>query len=515
MVAGPPTPAAPGAAERIRDRVREAIGGDRFAASFEHKSLFRIEDGELEVAVPNKILAGLLERRFGTLLREVAAGESGPMPVRFCVATDLFGPHAESAGDGAAAAESPAPKPLPHPQMAARRANPLARHSPVERYQLESFVVGESNRLAYNAAVGMAEDDSAARSCSPLFLHGPCGVGKTHLLSGVALRYKQRHPGATVRVTSGETFMNEYVAAVRAGDVEKFRRVFRRVDLLCVDDVHFLSNKQSTQGELLHTFDEIERCGARVVLASDEHPRYIKSFSAALVSRFMSGMVAEIKPPDADLRERVVRMFARARSLPLEDAAVRVLVERTAPVPGQAPTSVRDVEGLITKIDALHRLLPENGRAAEGGAVQGAGAVDGDRIGVIAVERALGGPSGDDGEPYRSARPVRVEAIIAHTCAALAIESTDLSGKTRHKRVVLARAVITHLARQMTTLSYPEIARSLGRPNHSTVITAHQRLARQIETDESIDAPGLPEARTVTSLIRQVSAAARSGAARR
>jgi len=131
------------------------------------------------------------------------------------------------------------------------------------------------------------------------------------------------------------------------------------------------------------------------------------------------------------------------------------------------------------------------------------------------VERALGHAGGstvvDPGAPIRASRPVRIDAVIAHSCAALGVDTVDLAGKTRHPRVVLARAVITHLARQLTTLSYPEIARAIGRPNHSTVITAFQRFAKQLEADEAVDAPGAPEARTLTVLVRQIAAAAQAG----
>lgn len=505
----PVTSGGVGIHDRIEARIRAVIGADRYAASFEHKALFRMEDGRLEVAVPNKVLAGLLERRFGTLVREVATAEIGPAPVAFTVAPDLFGPQAERIAAAPLPEVKPAAvSPTAPGQLKATPKSAILRQQALERFRLEAFVVGESNRLAYNAAVQMAEGSgggSAAggKAYGALFLHGPCGVGKTHLLNGIALRFRERTPGATTRITSAETFMNEYVQAVRAGDVERFRRQYRRVDLLCIDDVHFLSNKQATQGELLHTLDEIERCGARIVLVSDEHPRQIRQFSAALVSRFMAGMVAQIHTPDAELRKRVVGLFAKARGLTLDDAATALLVERTGTIPGQNGFSVRDIEGLITKIDALHRLAPDYG------ARQG-------RVGALAVERALSGSASASAETHgasgaamvsRSAKPARIETIITHTCSALAIDQADLSGKTRHKRVVAARALITHLARQYTTLSFPEIARAIGRPNHSTVITAFQRLAKQLEADEAVDAPGAPEARTLPVLLRQLGAA--------
>ncbi len=494
------------AAQRVASRVRTAIGDERFDGSFANKAIFRVEGGAVEVAAPNKVLSGLLERRFGDQVRKAAAEELGDFPVKFVVAGDLFGPltaSAETAEINAGEIDAPARTAAPALRKPAPRANPG------ERYRLDTFIVGESNRLAFNAALQLAEGEQAAGGSGafgPLFIHGSCGVGKTHLLNAVAQRFKENNPGATVRVTGGEAFMNEYVAGVRAGDVEKFRRAFRRVDLLCIDDVHFLSNKTSTQGELLHTLDELERAGARIVLVSDEHPRQIKQFSAALVSRFMAGMVAAIQPPDAALREKCIRMFAKQRGLTLEASAVDQLVQRTGQLPGQEPATIRDIEGLITRIDALHRLVPDYADQAKGA---------GQTIGVLMVERALGQTGGstvvDPGAPIRAVRPVRIDAIITHTCAALAVDVADLSGKTRHPRVVLSRAIITHLARQLTTLSYPEIARAIGRPNHSTVITAFQRFAKQIAVDEAVDAPGAPEARTLTVLVRQIAAAAQAG----
>ncbi len=500
------------AAARVAARVRTSIGAERFDGSFANKALFRVEGGVLEVAASTKVLSGLLERRFGDLIRHSTKIEMGESVVRFVVATDLFGAQAIASPAEAApraGLESPSEDGVlsrPAAAAAARKAAP--RTIPTDRFRFDTFIVGDSNRLAYNAASALAEGRPDAAAYSPLFLHGPCGVGKTHLLNAIARRFKEVQAGANVRVIGAEAFVNEYVAAVRAGDVEKFRRTLRRVDLLCIDDVHFLSNKQSTQGELLHTLDELGRGGARIVLVSDEAPRQIKAFSAALISRFMAGMVAGIQAPDAALREKCVRMFAQQRGLNLDAAAIDLLVQRTGQLPGQEPSTVRDIEGLITRIDALHRLVPESEHRSTGTGGSGA-------IGVLLVERALGHAGGstvlDPGAPLRAPRPVRIDAIIAHTCVALAVDPVDLSGKTRHPRVVCARAVITHLARQLTTLSYPEIARAIGRPNHSTVITAFQRFAKQLAADEAVDAPGAPEARTLNVLVRQIAAAAQSG----
>jgi chromosomal replication initiator protein len=508
----------------LSQRLVQIIGQASFDRYFDGRVELRPADGRLEVHVSSKAAADVLRRRFGVALRQAgaddAAGGTSPEVV-FVSATETADP---AASDSAASSvDAPAASPAvasPH----AARAN-HHRHAPT-RYRLEDFVVGESNRMAYNAAAHLVDDDAPGSRI--LFVHGTCGLGKTHLLQGVAHRFRERLPGATVRMTSGESFMNDFVAAIRdvgahargasggnsgssanSGGVAKFRKAYRRADLLCIDDVHFLAAKQATQDELLHTFDEIERGGARVLLVSDQHPRSLKKFSPALVSRFMSGMVASITPPEAALRERIVRVFAIRRGLALDDGAVRAVASRAAWLPGATTgPSIRDIEGMLTKIDALRRIAPEY-LGADG------------RIGAAAVDRAFGagdgsqtGMNGTVVQAPRPAKPVRMHVIVAQTCSALGVEAGDLAGKTRHKRVVLARALITYIARGLTTQSFPDIARALGRPSHSTVITAYQRFCLQLQADEPVMIDHASEPTTLSVLTRQLTEAVVHASAR-
>jgi chromosomal replication initiator protein len=196
------------------------------------------------------------------------------------------------------------------------------------------------------------------------------------------------------------------------------------------------------------------------------------------------------------VRERALRQFAQRRGLIIEEPALRLLVDRTAPVSGQSALSVRDLEGMLTRVEAVQRVDVGDGAPNEGPV----------RIGALAVRRALGLGDNDALTPASAAmrRPLRAEQIIAHVCLTLGVERSDLASTTRHKRVVLARAIITHACRELTTMSFPEIARALGRPSHSTVITAQQRLARQIESGEvwGIGAGG--EGVTIAALVREV-----------
>lgn len=469
-----PAPAsAPDAArspvQAILARVSSKLGAELFSKYFRHQVLMRTSGAAVEIIVPTAIVAELIQRRFGPVLNEAAAAE-GFRGVGFRVDPGAFaGAPAVEAIVPASDAPPAEPQARPRPQAASNVAN--------LRYRLDDFVVGESNKLAYSAAVRLTEPD-CPRTFSPLFVHGPCGLGKTHLLQGIAVRFAERNPGATVRYTTAEAFTNDYVNAVRTGRVEQFRKIYRGVDLLCIDDVHFLSNKQGTQSELLHTFDAIGLDGARVVLASDEHPRQIARLNDALVSRFMSGMVVRLDVPDRALREAIIRRIALRRGLALEEPVVALLASSSGAA-GATP-SVRDLEGALTRIEAVRSLLPD--LCTEGGGV-----------GLILARRALGlagAESPDATGPRRPRKPVRVDLIADEVCRSLRVEISDLMGRGRHKRVVLARSLTAYLSRSLTTLSFPEIARAMGRPNHSTIVTAVKRVQDQIERHESADPAG-------------------------
>jgi chromosomal replication initiator protein len=291
------------------------------------------------------------------------------------------------------------------------------------------------------------------------------------------------------------------------------------VDLLCIDDVHFLTSKSATQSELLHTFDELDLSGACIVLASDEHPRQVKKFSDALVSRFMAGLVTRIDPPDQALCERLLRTLAQRRGLTMEEGVVRAIVTRIAPLSGNGKgavgagegggrfTSVRDIEGLMTRIEAYARLGEDSSETTTNGrnALPG-----GRRVGMLAAQQALGQQWGADAgvgaaagvlerrspvvvsRPGQTGRTLKLEQITGHVCRVLGVEFDELTGNGRRPQVVLARSLISRLARRLTTLSFPEIARGIGRPTHSTIIAACQRLEAQMamETQPTVDLGG-------------------------
>lgn len=465
----------------VAERLEHSIGAHKFGLWFERQTRFAARDGELEVAARSKLVADWIGRHYGSALHRVAGevlGDGATVTVR--LRPDLFegsaasadlsqerldahpGAHAGAPGS----AGSPSPRdtdrgsshlrsPSSRGHGARGRAAELGGDIPVRHF--DETVVGSSNRVAYESARALAE--GRQQSMRMLFLHGRCGVGKTHLLQAIAHRRRELVPGARIKYLTGEQFTNEYITAVREGGLEGFRRRIRRQHLLVIDDIHFLASKTATQTEFQHTVDEIALAGGTVVLASDGHPRQIQRIGAGLVSRFMSGMVVRIDEPDHAMRGELARRFAAARGLLLSDAAVTLVADRIA-------GSVRELEGAVSAIAALRLVM---------------GRGDTDAVGPAQVTEALGA-----GLPSLRGRPARIGEIIDACCSTTGVARDDLMGASRHRRVVAARGLIAHLAREMTTMSFPEIALALGRPTHSTVHAAAARFRAAMESGATV-----------------------------
>lgn len=471
------------AEESVRDSLRKTIGDHRYGLWFDHGAAVTVDDDAVEVRAANSYVGDWINRHFRDALQAAARhaiGEAARVQVtvvdpaeaaeRLAAAAKAAPRAAEHHGridadDGetniaglSAAPGAGSALPSARAGRASDRGRPTdARPSRTQSLRrLEDFVVGESNRIAFAAASQFG--DGSADAPAILFIHGECGVGKTHLIQGICRRRFERSPRQVIRYVTAEQFTNEYIASVRAGTLDDFRKRLRRVDLLAIDDVHFFANKTATQAEFLHTIDAIDLSGARVALVSDEHPRHIRRFSQSLVSRFLSGMVVKVERPDRSTRVALVQRLARERGLDLTTAAEEAIAGRCA-------GSIREVEGAITRLGALVELDGLRGQ-----------------IGPGTVGRLLG----EDAAVSPGAHPIRLGRIVEQVCEKLRVSREDLLGSGRHARTVVARGLVAHLARELTTHSYPEIARALGRDTHSAVHTAAKRLQAMVESDERL-----------------------------
>lgn len=421
----------------IRARVADKIGKNRYRTWFGDASEFNLDDHTLELTVANRFVGNWIASNYMTDIKEATRqvlGDQDAVCVRVVSGQAKSTPRA--------APSKPASPP-------ARPATRSRAPRPDLRGRFEQFVVGAGNRLAYSAADSIAREPGQAFKL--LVLHGGCGLGKTHLLQGVCNEIRRLHAMLTWRYVSGEEFTNEFIYAVKSGRVDLFRARFRKVDILIIDDIHFLANKKATQEEFLHTFNAIDACGKAVVLSSDRHPRSIATLSEPLINRLVAGMVIEIEPPDYSTRYEILRRRAASMKIEIPDAVLETIAR-------QVTRNVRELEGTLLKIAALGALTrtPPTLDAAQA---------------VINEQFERG-----------ALRPDTVE-IVQSVAQRFGVTREQVHSKSRDRTISLARAVAMFLVRKHTTMSFPEIGRAIGGKNHSTVVMATQRVERWLSGD--------------------------------
>ena len=347
---------------------------------------------------------------------------------------------------------------------ASSRRSPATEHTPPPgcgplgnpRLTFDQFVIGDCNRLAHAAALTVAEMPSQAYN--PLFICGPPGVGKTHLLSAIANLLLTHNPGLTVRATTGEAFTNEFLAALGGGHTDAFKARFRDVDVLLLDDVQFLQRKTKTEEEFFHTFNALHDAGRQVVLTSDRPPHDLQALEDRLRERFEAGLVADVQPPDPATRMAILRKRVHQDGVEVTDlAALETIADRVT-------TNVRALEGALIRVVAFSSLT---GRP-------------------LSSELAHEVLSSLYPEPRRvgGSRPA-IDDIQAATCRQFGITREELISASRTPRVTWPRQVAMYLSRELTDASLPSIGREFGGRDHTTVLHACRRAASRVATDEA------------------------------
>ncbi len=461
---------------RLADAIAQRVGPQRFSVWFSNSTKMDLKHDGLEIAVPNDFISEWIGSHFTGPIQEAAHEVLGcPLAVRFSVVPQLFdvpvatGPTLRSP----TALTARAVAILPAPGVAAGAKAPAAQPAPPRmRHDLESFVVGASNQLAYNVAVHVAEFPGV--QYNPAFIHGGCGLGKSHLLQGICRAFMKHHPTKRWMYMTGEEFTNDFLSAMRNNRLDAFRRKVRDLDLLVIDDVHFLAGKKATQEEFLHTFNSIEAMGKQVVMASDNHPKMIEEFGESLVNRFVSGMVVRIDPPHLATRCQMLQALSKRVRVQLEPEVVDWIARRVT-------QNVRELEGAVTRLAAHVKLT---GRVAD----------------LALAQEVLG-----DLERQLTA-PIKPEAIVSAVCAFFNVQEKDLLSGGRQRTISLARSMAMYLVRKIAKLSFPEIGQRLGKRNHSTVISACRRIERALSKREKLDwtGPGGDRAEDAAELVQRL-----------
>ena len=424
---------------RILEELQGRIGPQRYNAWFKHGTRISSSDGRLNIAVPNPFVANWIEQHYQHVLEDITEAHTGARwVVTLMIEPELCSSYTKGDLDRQAELVSRVTQGRSRPRVGSRIPEPSLK------YSLDDFIVGTCNKLAYTAALATSDNDR--KHFSQLFVHGSCGVGKTHLLQGICKRIGRTTVGGRPlkwRYVTAEQFTNEFIMSVRDKKGDDFRRRYRNLDFLAVDDVHFLAAKKATQDEFLHTFNAIESAGKSIIMASDTHPRLVADLNHQLVSRFMSGMVVRIDIPDRDTRTHILKCKAREMKCKLPQDVVDYISMHVR-------VSVRELEGILIKLSAVASL-------EEGG-------ID------LAIARDV---LADHLVQADSA--VTVGGIEATVAPFFGITPADIHSSRRTRTVSSARMVAMYLARRHTGMSFPEIGRFMGK-NHSSVVLAVKRM---------------------------------------
>jgi chromosomal replication initiator protein len=443
----------------LQSAVRTRVQPGQFETWFRRAALVHADGEVVRIALQDGFSRGWLDSYYREVIEQAAKEISGsPRRVEFVVDPEAVArparPGSENPPGSPGAAAAP-PSLDPSGSFGARPTVPpqgLLLSSDLglnPKYTFDNFVVGPCNRFAWAASVGTAE--APGKAYNPFFLHGSVGLGKTHLLQSLCFSLLERNAKTRILYLSCETFVNHFINALEDGDLQKFRHKYRNVDVLVVDDIHLLANKERTQEEFFHTFNALHQQGKQIVLSSDSPPRDIPTLQERLVSRFKWGLVTEIEPPCYETRMAILKRKSRERGREIPDDVARLLAERI-------DSNIRELEGAVTKLLSYAGL---SGRPV------------GPELAREALRELF---AARKGQPS-------MEDILNVVTEHFGVKLSELQSKKRTNTIAYPRQVAMYLARQITRHSLEEIGGFFGGRDHSTVIYAVDKVAQLAVAD--------------------------------
>jgi chromosomal replication initiator protein len=432
--------------EALREQVSDAI----WQAYLSGITPLSIKDHEIVLGVPNTLIRDRVESRFLGLIQDTVTGTVGR---DLAVQLEVVAPIYEPAEENVRKADHPRAEVASTSSPSTRRENKPAAttrsdrlESPLidPRYTFDTFVIASSNRFAHAAAQSVSE--SPARSYNPLFIYGDAGLGKTHLLHAIGNYVLENFAGRHVRYVTTETYMNEFVDAIRTNATTAFKRRYRECDVLLIDDVQFMERKESLQEEFFHTFNSLYAASKQIVLTSDRPPKSIATLEDRLRSRFLSGLITEVQPPELETRLAILQTKA-------EHEQVAVPHEVLEFIATHVKDNIRELEGALIRVTAFASLnrQPMNRELAE--------QVLSD---IVSADQP---------------RRITPQVILDATSETFGFSVEELCGPNRRRPLVTARQVSMYVFRELTDFSYPAIGREFGGRDHSTVMHAVEKIA--------------------------------------
>ncbi len=402
----------------------------------------------LLVAAPNGFAKDVLESRLKVALNDALSAKLGErinIAVTIDESLDVQTPEIDDQD------EQEAPRAGTGRQEAQTKPQESAQLNP--RYIFETFVIGASNRFAHAAAVAVAE--APAKAYNPLFIYGESGLGKTHLLHAIGAYAKELYSGLRVRYVSSEEFTNDFINSIRDDKSSVFQRRYRDLDILLVDDIQFLENKERTQEEFFHTFNTLYNANKQIVISSDRPPKQLTTLEDRLRSRFEWGLITDIQPPELETRIAILRKKAVQDKLSAPDDVLEYIASKIS-------TNIRELEGALIRVTAFASL---NRQPVDMGLAE------------IVLKDLI---------PDESAPEITAPTIMAQTAAYFSLTLDDLCGTSRSRVLVNARQIAMYLCRELTDLSLPKIGQTFGGRDHTTVMHADRKVRQLMAERRSI-----------------------------
>lgn len=438
--------------------LRETLGDGTYETWIKPLRLSDMRDGHVCLDAPSKFFRDWVERRHLAALKDALRDEVHTSPevvvqVKANVQGELFAPSEPA---------QPADKPVARenkPTVAARLAHL------VPRYTFENFVVGPSNQLAHAAARAIANNPGAVYN--PVFIYGTTGVGKTHLVNAIGHAVFEKNPSARIVYLSSEAFVNELITCLRQQRMDEFKKRFRKVDVLIVDDVQFLAGRERTQEEFFHTFNTLHEARKQIVLTSDKFPKDIPDLEERLRNRFEWGLTVDIQAPDTETRLAIIQQKAEAEGFSLSSDVAAYIADEVV-------SNVRELEGALTRLGA-HASLTQS------------------RITLEFAQDVLRPLIGDRRKEPTTADVQRV------VCEHFGLSLNELKSKRRTQNLVVPRQIAMFLTRRLVNISFPAIGEQFGGRDHSTVIHANKTIDSRQASDPSLRATIERLERTIVS----------------
>ncbi|MDX8363539.1 chromosomal replication initiator protein DnaA [Cytobacillus sp. IB215665] len=428
--------------DKALSEIEKKLSKPSFETWLKATKAYSLKNDTLTITAPNEFARDWLESRYSVLIAETIYDITGEqLTIKFIIPQNQQDEDLET--------NIPAKKVKKqdnnHPELLQNMLNP--------KYTFDTFVIGSGNRFAHAASLAVAE--APAKAYNPLFIYGGVGLGKTHLMHAIGHYVIEHNPSAKVVYLSSEKFTNEFINSIRDNKAVDFRNRYRNVDVLLIDDIQFLAGKEQTQEEFFHTFNTLHEESKQIVISSDRPPKEIPTLEDRLRSRFEWGLITDITPPDLETRIAILRKKAKAEGLDIPNEAMLYIAN-------QIDSNIRELEGALIRVVAYSSLINKDINAD---------------LAAEALKNII---------PSAKPKVITIHEIQKTVGQHYNVKLEDFKAKKRTKSVAFPRQIAMYLSRELTDFSLPKIGEEFGGRDHTTVIHAHEKISKLIQTDSQL-----------------------------